>query len=118
MQSVSKAPMRQNQRRWGLLWGLLLVGLALGGCGDAPSPSTATKPSAPVTAAKPPAMIRFSDVTAAAGLDFRHEAGASGQKWYPETMGAGGGFFDYDGDGWPDILLINGRRWPGERQEP
>jgi tetratricopeptide (TPR) repeat protein len=33
-------------------------------------------------------------------------------------MGAGGGFFDYDGDGLVDILLVNGRRWPGERQVP
>ena len=33
-------------------------------------------------------------------------------------MGAGGGFFDYDGDGWLDMLLVNGRQWPGERQEP
>jgi tetratricopeptide (TPR) repeat protein len=61
--------------------------------------------------------LQFTDVTAAAGVVFRHEAGATGKKWYPETMGAGGGFFDYDGDGWLDILLVNGRRWPGERQE-
>jgi tetratricopeptide (TPR) repeat protein len=33
-------------------------------------------------------------------------------------MGAGGGFLDYDGDGLLDILLINGRRWPGETQHP
>jgi tetratricopeptide (TPR) repeat protein len=57
-------------------------------------------------------------VTSLAGLDFRHEAGATGKKWYPETMGAGGGFFDYDGDGRLDILLINGRHWPGAEQEP
>jgi tetratricopeptide (TPR) repeat protein len=62
--------------------------------------------------------LQFTDVTAAAGVVFRHEAGATGKKWYPETMGAGGGFFDYDGDGWLDILLVNGRRWPGERQKP
>jgi tetratricopeptide (TPR) repeat protein len=62
--------------------------------------------------------VRFTDVTAAAGVVFQHEAGASGKKWYPETMGAGGGFFDYDGDGFIDMLLINGRRWPGEAQHP
>src|SRR5438132_13239469 len=38
----------------------------------------------------------------------------------PQKMGSLGRsrFFDYDGDGWLDILLVNGRQWPGERQEP
>ncbi len=30
-----------------------------------------------------------------------------------ETMGPGCAFIDYDNDGWPDILLINGTDWPG-----
>jgi tetratricopeptide (TPR) repeat protein len=50
-------------------------------------------------------------VTAAAGINFTHEAGATGSKWYPETIGAGAGFFDYDGDGWQDVLLVNGTSW-------
>ncbi len=33
-------------------------------------------------------------------------------------MGAGAGFVDVDVDGHLDILLINGRQWPGERQAP
>jgi tetratricopeptide (TPR) repeat protein len=69
--------------------------------------------SAP-TASTPVETIRFTDVTGAAGLAFHHEAGARGNKWFPETMGAGGGFFDYNGDGWVDILLINGRSWPAD----
>jgi len=28
-------------------------------------------------------------------------------------MGPGCAFIDYDNDGWPDILLINGTNWPG-----
>ena len=28
-------------------------------------------------------------------------------------MGAGAAFFDADGDGWQDALLINSRNWPG-----
>ncbi len=28
-------------------------------------------------------------------------------------MGAGAAFFDADGDGWQDVLLINSRNWPG-----
>jgi enediyne biosynthesis protein E4 len=59
--------------------------------------------------------IRFTDVTALAGIAFTHDAGATGNKWYPETIGAGVGFLDYDGDGWPDILLINGTFWPQHR---
>ena len=39
------------------------------------------------------------------------QRGATGKKWLPETMGPGCAFFDADGDGWPDILLINGKDW-------
>ncbi|MEJ2050470.1 MAG: VCBS repeat-containing protein [Calditrichota bacterium] len=57
--------------------------------------------------------IRFTDVTFQAGLDdFFHETGAFGKKWMPETFGSGGGFIDYNGDGWEDILLMGGGAWP------
>jgi enediyne biosynthesis protein E4 len=55
--------------------------------------------------------VRFTDVTAAAGVKFTHNSGRAGKKWLPETMGAGCAFFDADGDGWLDILLINGKDW-------
>ncbi|MGH8070869.1 MAG: tetratricopeptide repeat protein [Candidatus Entotheonellia bacterium] len=122
---MSKALRRRSQLLWALIGSLVLVlsALTLGGCGDSAPPPAATKPSAQVSPAgqspvRQAATIRFTDVTVAAGIVFQHEAGASGKKWYPETMGAGGGFFDYDGDGLVDILLVNGRRWPGERQNP
>jgi hypothetical protein len=57
--------------------------------------------------------FRLVDVTASAGLQFRHTSGAYGGKLLPETMGSGCAFLDYDADGWPDILLVNGRDWPG-----
>src|SRR5688572_9890047 len=53
----------------------------------------------------------FTDVTAASGIRFRHHSGAFGKKYLPETMGAGGAFFDADGDGWQDILLVNSKDW-------
>jgi hypothetical protein len=56
-------------------------------------------------------QVVFTDVTQAAGIRFRHNAGKAGKKWLPETMGAGCAFFDADGDGWLDILLINGKDW-------
>jgi hypothetical protein len=58
-------------------------------------------------------QIHFRDVTAQAGIRFTHNNGAFGKKWLPETMGPGCAFIDYDNDGYPDILLINGEDWPG-----
>jgi enediyne biosynthesis protein E4 len=50
----------------------------------------------------------FSDVSAAAGIHFTHQSGATGKKYLPETMGSGGAYLDADNDGWQDILLVNG----------
>ena len=51
---------------------------------------------------------QFTDVAAAAGLAFVHVNGASADKHLVETMGSGGLFFDYDGDGWIDVFLVDG----------
>jgi hypothetical protein len=61
--------------------------------------------------------FRLVDVTAAAGLDFRHNNGAYGGTLLPETLGAGCAFIDYDADGWQDILLVNGMDWPGHKRQ-
>jgi enediyne biosynthesis protein E4 len=58
-----------------------------------------------------PPRVKFTDVTAQAGIRFAHNAGKAGKKWLPETMGSGCAFLDADGDGWLDILLINGKDW-------
>ncbi len=60
-----------------------------------------------------PAPVQFPEVTTAAGIRFTHNNGAFGKKYLPETMGSGAGFFDFDGDGDPDLLLVNGKDWPG-----
>jgi hypothetical protein len=57
--------------------------------------------------------VHFSDITAQAGIHFTHNNGAFGKKWLPETMGPGCAFIDYDNDGYPDIILINGAAFPG-----
>ena len=59
-----------------------------------------------------PPTVPLVEVTDAAGIDFVHENGAAGEKLLPETMGGGGGFFDFDADGDPDLLLVNSARWP------
>jgi enediyne biosynthesis protein E4 len=60
--------------------------------------------------------FRLVNVTAAAGIDFQHNSGAFDGKYLPETLGSGCAFLDYDGDGWLDILLVNGMDWPGHKK--
>jgi enediyne biosynthesis protein E4 len=64
-------------------------------------------------AAQPAASVAFTDVTAAAGIRFKHENGAFGKKYLPETMGSGCAFVDVDGDGWQDIVFVQSSAWPG-----
>ena len=81
-----------------------------------PKPVVLTQLSAPVVpapglAAEIP-LARFSDITRQAGITFRHYNGAYGDKLLPETMGGGVAFLDFDNDGAPDLLFINGADWP------
>ncbi len=67
------------------------------------------------------ALPVFADVTAAAGIRFTHVSGAFGKKYLPEPMGSGGAFLDADGDGWQDVLLVNGSSFqagPGRPASP
>ncbi len=54
-------------------------------------------------------QVQFKDVTAAAGIHFKHYAGKAGKKYLPETMGGGVAVFDYNGDGKPDLLFVNSK---------
>ncbi len=58
--------------------------------------------------------VAFTDVTASAGIAFRHVSGAFGRKYLPETMGSGCALVDLDDDGWLDIVLVNSTTWPGQ----
>jgi len=59
-------------------------------------------------AAQQEAPVRFTNIAAQARIDFKHENGASPQKYMPETMSGGSIILDYNNDGSPDIFLING----------
>jgi enediyne biosynthesis protein E4 len=79
--------------------------------------STALVTSLSGQSREPAPGFRLTDVTSSAGIHFRHNSGAFGGKYLPETLGSGCAFIDYDADGWPDILLINGMDWPGHKQQ-
>ncbi len=100
-------------------WGVCCLLAVLAAC----APTEGTSPAGddgPATGAA--AALAFSEVTEQAGLGaFRHATGAFGNRWFPESMGSGGGFVDYDGDGWYDVLLVGGGTWPehdGGREGP
>ena len=57
--------------------------------------------------------LQFADITRSAGLRFVHNNGSFGKKYLPEALGPGCAFIDYDNDGYPDVLLVNGKGWPG-----
>jgi hypothetical protein len=59
------------------------------------------------------AAIRFTDITQRAGIRFVHNTGGFGKRYLPETLGPGCAFIDYDNDGHPDILILNGEDFPG-----
>jgi hypothetical protein len=58
---------------------------------------------------------RFVDRAAALGIRFAREHGGTGRCYYPEFAGGGGALFDYDGDGWLDVYLVQGAPLPGYR---
>jgi enediyne biosynthesis protein E4 len=118
------------QRGWASCCLLCVVLSILAGCKPKPASAPETTSPAPVPATRPAAedpvssptlsegsirpsgRIEFADVTALAGIHFKHNSGAFGKKYLPETMGSGVCFLDYDNDGWQDILLVNSMDWP------
>ncbi|MFZ1016231.1 MAG: VCBS repeat-containing protein, partial [Terracidiphilus sp.] len=58
-----------------------------------------------------PPTVHYEDIAAQAGLTAVNVSGAEQNKQYiVETTGNGVAIVDYDNDGLPDILLVNGGR--------
>src|SRR5438477_11080853 len=69
----------------------------------------------PVPFGKPsglPFHARFVNVAQQAGLRSPAIYGPAGHTDFAlEAMGCGAAFLDYNNDGWPDVLLLTGRRF-------
>ena len=74
--------------------------MVMQGCGN-----NEISPATPSEAKTPP---MFVERAAESGLNFRHHSGASGNYYLPESLGAGCGLFDADGDGDLDAVFVRG----------
>ena len=89
-------PWQPAYRRLPVILGLLLLLAGVAGCAGGAAPDGE------------PAGSRFTDVAAAAGLDFDHGAFHWGLSDDPVAMRGGGlCWLDYDRDGWLDLYVVN-----------
>lgn len=106
------------------LSGIVLASSALlAGCRTPADPA----PAGPAASAQPAAQtkarpadevnVRFVDITDQAGIRWKHFSGARGKKYMAECETPGCAFFDYNNDGRPDILLLNGADWPERKTD-
>ena len=61
--------------------------------------------------------IKFTDVTKNSGVNFKHFAGYSEEKWMPEVLAAGVAVADFNNDGSPDIIFANGGKFGEDRPD-
>ena len=66
----------------------------------------------------PTAPPSFVDDAEAVGLKFVLDHGRSLERQLPETMAGGVGLLDYDGDGWLDVYVVQGRSLSAPDQPP
>jgi len=96
------------RRRSHLASHLLILGCAL-----LLAPTLSAQQAKPSTPAPAP-IATFTDIAEKAGLTAQNIfGGLDTKKYIIETTGTGVAIFDYDNDGWPDILLVNGTKLEG-----
>jgi len=79
----------------------------MGGAPTRAAPNYASRRTAGIVDPKAPAV--FEDITGKTALNgFKHRSGAASKDYILEAPSGGVAIFDYDGDGRPDVYLVNG----------
>jgi len=99
----------------GTFWATIFVVALIGTLRLTSSAQTAPRKKKPTATSKVGAEVPatnskdlFVDVTRAAGIDFRLTCGSKEKLYVVETQCGGAAAFDYDNDGWMDILVVDG----------
>src|SRR2546423_6045292 len=102
---------------------IILIGCSTSLVGQNPPPQPAQQPSGGVSTGNPlnyttkrtvgitdpKAPVVFEDVTDKTAMsNFRHRSGSPAKNYLFESASGSVAIFDYDGDGLPDIYLLNG----------
>lgn len=82
------------------------MALALAGC-DLGEPGGLPEVALP-SVVTPVGEPWFEEVSEALGIDFRHRSGHRDRHYMPEINAGGVGLLDYDGDGWLDVICVDG----------
>src|ERR1700687_2640009 len=101
---------------------LILVLIVLGrgkvACAQGVAPGGTAVPARPLPPGMKAPTVDYEDIAVQAGLTGVEVSGADhGKQYIPESTGTGVAILDYDNDGLPDILLVNGGRL-GEGEQP
>jgi len=92
---------------------ILAIGTATWAQGMA-SGNAVAQASRPLPKGMKPPAVDYRDVAATAGLTGVNVSGAErGKQYIVEATGAGTAMFDFDNDGWQDLLFVNGSRLDG-----
>ena len=97
--------MKVSSRTAGLLLALLLLMFVASQAFQNPRLPPVTPANNHVSKA---AIPRFVDVGRKSGIDFHLTCGGPEKRYIMESMCGGVAIFDYDNDGWMDILFVNG----------
>jgi hypothetical protein len=61
---------------------------------------------------------QFTEVARTSGVEFEHFDPLTDRQYISETIGSGGGWVDFDGDGRLDLVLLNSAAMPGAERRP
>lgn len=90
------------------MW-FLVLGFFITGCPVPNNQKTTLGNGEPFGVEQSP--VTFDDATQQVGIKFRHQSGAQGKKYMPETVGSGVAFLDYNNDGKLDLFYVNSTDW-------